>query len=152
MGNRVHSYCHNNWENRNIDPWYVSKGLFHFLSIDTFERSVLHKFRENKEGTLQKHDDIFALKTNGEKNEKFIFLKKYTIINRFTYLRSNCIVVYILDQIYPGHKNFDNEFPSNLEDINIVLYEVHNVLHFYKDTVLNSQFPSFHLKKKTIIL
>ena len=88
------------------------------------------------------------LKQMEKKNEKFIFLKKYIIINRFTYLRSNCIVVYILDQIYPGHKNFDNEFPSNLEDINIVLYEVHNVLHFYKDTVLNSQFPSFHLKKK----
>ena len=74
------------------------------------------------------------------------------IINRFTYLKSNCIVVYILDQIYPGHKNFDNEFPSNLEDINIVLYEVHNVLHFYKDTVLNSQFPSFHLKKNNNII
>ena len=60
--------------------------------------------------------------------------------------------MYILDRIYPGHKNFDNEFPSNLEDINIVLYEVHNVLHFYKDTVLNSQFPSFHLEKIICII
>ena len=49
--------------------------LFHFGSIDNFERTVLHKFPENKEDTLQKHDDIFALKTN-EKIMKIYFLEK----------------------------------------------------------------------------
>ena len=118
-----HTYCHNNWGNKNIDPWYVSKGRCHFLSIGNFERTVLHKFPENKEDTPQIHDDIVAPK-------------------------SNCIVEYNPDHIYLDHKNFDNEFPSILEDIYIVLYRVHNVLHFYKDMILNSQFPSFHLKWK----